>query len=369
MAVLTMSDYMPSRYWWGSALFAFCLTMIIVYASGGLSHASLIIDVQALLFSTLSALAVLMGGIAKHQYDLKHVPEKVFFNHTIPPETFKQYNPELNDIVQQPQVIYTGRFSEIVRLLWNEQFVAVKRLKTDVSLLDQPNSTEKPFNADEELNYEIMRVSSLRSPYILRFFGVSQISNRKHLIMEYMNNGSLDQSLSSLPIGLRQSVGLQMALGIQYLHHPLRAILHRDIKTSNVLVGEQTTNSWQVKIADFDTAIALSELSREEKMLVGTPGWMAPEIIKQQLYSKSSDVFALGVTLWEILYMTCQPFDQLEEHSNDLIANGTRPSHDINDRCAQSNKVLFDLMLTCWEESTQNRPTIDQVVQTLSLAP
>jgi len=89
-----------------------------------------------------------------------------------------------------------------------------------------------------------------------------------------------------------------MALAIQYLH--TKNILHCDLKSQNILL----TEDWQVKICDFGLARYKDKFKRDNHGKVGTPHWMAPEILRNEKYTEAADVYSFGVILWELV--TCE---------------------------------------------------------------
>ncbi|XP_026445515.1 serine/threonine-protein kinase EDR1-like, partial [Papaver somniferum] len=115
-----------------------------------------------------------------------------------------------------------------------------------------------------------------------------------------MNYGSLFQLLRRNPPALnwkrRVLMALDIARGMNYLHCYNPLIVHRDLKSSNLLVD----NNWNLKVADF----GLSRLKHATFLTTengeGTPQWMAPEVIRSEPADVKSDVYSFGVVLWEL---------------------------------------------------------------------
>ena len=84
--------------------------------------------------------------------------------------------------------------------------------------------------------------------------------------------------------------------GLRYL--AFLGIVHRDIKPANILKGKD--GNW--KIADFGFSIDISDVQNEKKLSIGTPVYMAPEVIKSGIYSFQSDIFALGIMIYRLLH-------------------------------------------------------------------
>ena len=133
-----------------------------------------------------------------------------------------------------------------------------------------------------------------------------------YMITEYSSKGSIFDLLHSqgnsnynLHLISRNKVVLddcqifkiikEMASAIQYLH--TRKILHCDLKSQNILLSED----WTVKICDFGLARYKEKFIRENHGKVGTPHWMAPEILRGEKYTEAADVYSFGVILWELI--------------------------------------------------------------------
>ena len=114
-----------------------------------------------------------------------------------------------------------------------------------------------------------------------------------------MAGGSLrkylhQQEPHSVPIELVLNLSLDIARGMSYLHS--QGILHRDLKSENILLGEDMS----VKVADFGISCLESQCG-SGKGFTGTYRWMAPEMIKEKHHTRKVDVYSFGIVLWELL--------------------------------------------------------------------
>jgi len=141
---------------------------------------------------------------------------------------------------------------------------------------------------------------SLNHPSIVRIYDVYQTSRYFYLILEYVENGSLYKALKRyglFPEDLILYYVKQVLEGLKYLHQ--HSIMHRDIKSDNILISSELT----AKLADFGTA--KPEDLGTKLTVIGTPYWMAPEIIELNGGGTKSDIWSLGCTIIELL--TGQP--------------------------------------------------------------
>jgi serine/threonine protein kinase len=109
------------------------------------------------------------------------------------------------------------------------------------------------------------------------------------------------------------------AMGVNHLHSLSPAIIHRDLKSSNLLVDE----NWNVKVADFGFARIKEENATMTRC--GTPCWTAPEVLRGEKYSEAADVFSFGIVMWEVLTRR-QPYAGLNFMAVTLdVLEGRRP--------------------------------------------
>lgn len=178
--------------------------------------------------------------------------------------------------------------------LENGDFVAIKQ----VSLENIPQ---------EDLNIimqEIDLLKNLNHKNIVKYLGSLKTNSHLHIILEYVENGSLaniikPNKFGPFPESLAAVYIAQVLEGLVYLHE--QGVIHRDIKGANIL----TTKEGLVKLADFGVATKLTEADVNTHSVVGTPYWMAPEVIEMSGVCAASDIWSVGCTVIELL--TCSP--------------------------------------------------------------
>ena len=223
---------------------------------------------------------------------------------------------------------------------------------------------ESSKDARNDFIKEAIHMSQFNHPNILTLLGVCFDKEPLCLIFEYMDLGDLNNYLRKNAISSSRSsscltsqqlvdMAINIAAGLEYL--ALRRFVHRDLATRNCLVNEKLF----VKISDF--GLSKDVYSRDYYKLgdksVLPIRWMPPEAILFSTFSAQSDVWSLGIVLWEIFSSGTQPYCAL---SNEEVVERITNRHVL--RCPSGcPKDLYHLMVRCWTSEPNERPTASEV--------
>uniref|UniRef100_A0A673CLE4 Mitogen-activated protein kinase kinase kinase n=1 Tax=Sphaeramia orbicularis TaxID=375764 RepID=A0A673CLE4_9TELE len=257
------------------------------------------------------------------------------------------------------EIIGVGGFGKVYRGTWKDQEVAVKAARQDPD--EDITATAGSVKQEAKL------FSMLQHPNIIKLEGVCLEEPNLCLVMEYARGGTLNRVLTGrrIPPHILVNWAVQIARGMHYLHEEaVVPIIHRDLKSSNILLLEKIENDdigrKTLKITDFGLA---REWHKTTKMsAAGTYSWMAPEVIKSSLFSKGSDVWSYGVLLWELLTgeVPYRGIDGLAVAYGVAVNKLTLP---IPSTCPEP---FAKLMEECWDQDPHVRPSFSCILEQLS---
>eukprot|EP00026_Physarum_polycephalum_P001472 Phypoly_transcript_01474.p1 GENE.Phypoly_transcript_01474~~Phypoly_transcript_01474.p1 ORF type:complete len:947 (+),score=238.69 Phypoly_transcript_01474:130-2970(+) len=241
-----------------------------------------------------------------------------------------------------------GGYGEVYRGMWGGTEVAVKMLFTD-------NMNAKLLS---DLRKEVDLLCKLRHPNILLFMGACTEPVTPCIVTEFLGRGSLASILMDSAVvmdwGLTLQVGIDCARGMAYLHSRNPVIIHRDLKTDNLLVDD----NWQVKVADFGLATVKSRTFA--KTMCGTTGWVAPEVLAEQGYTEKADVYSFAIILWELL---TRQIPYAGKNTMQVVRSVDRGERlQIPPTCPPDYAKLIN---HCWDTDPSARPPFTSILVTL----
>ncbi|KAJ3260852.1 putative protein serine/threonine kinase [Boothiomyces macroporosus] len=148
-------------------------------------------------------------------------------------------------------------------------------LTVAIKIIDLEDSTDDI----DDIRQEIRILASLKSPYTIEYYSSFVKDTSLWIVMEYCSFGSC--------LDLMKKFGAFSP-----------DMIHRDIKAANILLTEQGN----VKLADFGVSGQITATISKKNTFVGTPYWMAPEVILRSAYNTKADIWSLGITCWELLF-------------------------------------------------------------------
>lgn len=224
-----------------------------------------------------------------------------------------------------------GAFAAVYKAihLKTGEFVAIKQIPL------------AKIKAVESVMGEIELLQALEHPNITKYLGFMKDNENLSIVLEYCENGSLAsivRKFGSFPENLLAVYMRQVLAGLVYLHD--QGTIHRDIKGANIL----TTKEGFAKLADF--GVATRQVTNEQPHgVVGTPHWMAPEVVLMQEPTPACDIWSLGATVVEL--KTGRP-----PHGDlgDIAAMYATVQEDSPQIPAESSGSLRDFLALCFEK-------------------
>jgi len=255
----------------------------------------------------------------------------------------------------------SGRSAKVYKGLYRDQEVAIKVLKP---ILDR----KELHNFKCELDI----MSSVHSPHVVQFYG-GCLQPKICLVMEYCSHGSLYHLFQRKELDFNWTLFFRLALetveGVLALHNHTPTIVHRDLKSLNLLVN----SDYSVKVCDFGLSRVVQSSQDESTLgkLRGTYAYSAPEVYKGEKYSSKADVFSLGIILWEGIARVFtgeyqRPYKEYNYRIDFQIIiqsakHGVRPKLGLD----ITPDSLRTLITRCWNPLPGERPETAEVLHLL----
>jgi len=253
---------------------------------------------------------------------------------------------------------------EIFSLLGEGSFGAVYRARhratgAVVAVKIIPNAPSLQGDDSDKIKSEIDILSRCDSPFVVGYFecfikpAVKRLDpSEMWIVMEYCEGGSMSDLIEAggggftMPEDCIRAACASIVLGLEYLHG-VANVCHRDIKCGNVLL----TNDGHVKLADFGVAAELTNTLNKRKTVVGSPFWMAPEVIRESNYDGRADVWSLGIT-------TIEMAEGAPPHANlnplrAIFVIPTKPAPTLADPDNWSPEMLDFVRCCCQKDASQ----------------
>ncbi|OVA11719.1 Protein kinase domain [Macleaya cordata] len=253
--------------------------------------------------------------------------------------------------IQIGERIGIGSYGEVYHADWNGTEVAVKKF------------FEQDFSGDalEQLRCEVRIMLRLRHPNVVLFMGAVTRPPNLSILTEFLPRGSLCKLLHRPNIQLDEKRRLRMALdvakGMNYLHTSHPTIVHRDLKSPNLLVDK----NWVVKVCDFGLSRLKHNTFLSSKSMAGTPEWMAPEVLRNEPSNEKCDVYSFGVILWELATLR-------------MPWSGMNPMQVVGAVGFQNRRLeipeevepmVASIIRDCWQSDPDLRPSFSQLMSLL----
>jgi serine/threonine protein kinase len=228
-----------------------------------------------------------------------------------------------------------------------------------------------PQKFNLEFEREIAAMTGLSHPNLVLFIG-AVVKPQMTIVFEYCGGDTLFRLLHQrkdvmLSWEQRLQMAKDIARGMCYLHTLQPPVLHRDLKSLNILLKEPVTtvlDPVHLKITDFGVARLLETDNEHLTGQTGTAHWMAPEVIANQRYSLAADVYSYAIVLWEICARDT-PYRHLSPMLIPVKVLQARERPGLSVIPSSCPEKLKQLMPMCWQHDPARRPTFEQICEIL----
>ncbi|ELP85793.1 serine-threonine protein kinase, putative [Entamoeba invadens IP1] len=266
--------------------------------------------------------------------------------------TYNSKKIDFDEIELKNPPLGDGAFGVVYRGTYKGIEVAVKKLK------DRSDNE----GAKNEFMKEVSLLDKLRGPYIVSFVGACYLPTKMCIAIEFAPDGSLGHVMKKNTLTYEQKVKymLDCSKGMTMMH--TFNTIHRDLKPDNLLVfciDQVTTRIVNCKLTDFGTSRGVQEFEENYTVGIGTPVYMAPEILDKKPYTVTVDQYSFGVMMYEV-------FDQTKPYKTDqfktpwdvakFVVEGKRLP-----RKEGMSEGYWEITSRCWDVDPAKRPEFKEV--------
>ncbi|KAL9958253.1 hypothetical protein ACROYT_G035247 [Oculina patagonica] len=236
-----------------------------------------------------------------------------------------------------------------------ENFIKIGEGSTGVVCLARDNKTGrqvavkkmdlKKQQRRELLFNEVVIMRDYPHPNIVEMYGSHLVGDELWVVMEFLEGGSLTDIITHTSLTEEQvSCVCRAVLKALAFLHP-QGVIHRDIKSDSILL----TTTGQVKLSDFGFCAQVTEEMPRRKSLVGTPYWMAPEVISRKPYGPEADIWSLGIMILEMI-------DGEPPYFSEPPLQAMRKLRDMDPPITQRNGQLSPRLLSFLKRTLERDP-------------
>ncbi|ELP84797.1 protein serine/threonine kinase, putative [Entamoeba invadens IP1] len=265
--------------------------------------------------------------------------------------------------LEEEKKLGEGSFGIVYKGRYRDKNVAIKKMKQ--------MSESDTAQMLKEFEKEVDMLDKFRSDYIVHFYGAVFVPKKICMVTELAPYGSLNDLMKhkkdeDITKKMRVKFMLDASKGILYLHE--NGILHRDIKPDNILIVSLDFNTKVFgKLTDFGSSRNINLLTTNMTFTkgIGTPVYMAPEVLQQERYTKSADVYSLGITMFEAFtWQEAYPKEQFRFPWKiaEYVTHGKHPR-----KRSSITKEEYDLIQDCWTFRKEKRIKCEVVIDRLQI--